>query len=68
MTYADYVKDLKEWFVNPQKRKKQLEKFSDRYGVALEDKDELIGKNIIVNVKCAFGEFYYGEVTLLEEL
>lgn len=68
MTYADYSEDLKEWFVNPQKRKKQLDKFSDRYGVALEDKDELIGKNIIVNVKCAFGKFYYGEITLLEEL
>lgn len=68
MTYADYVEDLKEWFVNPQKRKKQLEKFNERYGIPFEQKDDLIGSNIIVNVKCAFGKFYYGEITLLEEL
>jgi len=68
MTYADYVEDLKEWFVNPQKRKKQLEKFNERYGIPFEQKDDLIRSNIIVNVKCAFGKFYYGEITLLEEL
>lgn len=68
MTYADYSEELKTWFVNPQKRKKQFDKFFDRYGVSVEEKDELIGKNIIVNVKCAFGKFYYGEITLLEEL
>ena len=68
MTYADYSEELKQWFVNPQKRKKQFDKFVDRYGVSVEDKDELIGKSIIVNVKCAFGKFYYGEITLLEEL
>lgn len=68
MTYADYSEDLKEWFVNPQKRKKQLDKFHDKFGKYLEDKDELVGSKIIVNVKCAFGKFYYGEVTLLEEI
>lgn len=68
MTYADYSEDLKEWFVNPQKRKKQLDKFYDKFGKYLEDKDELVGSKIIVNVKCAFGKFYYGEVTLLEEI
>lgn len=68
MTYADYSEDLKEWFVNPQKRKKQLDKFADKFGMSLEDKDELVGSKIIVNVKCAFGKFYYGEVTLLEEI
>lgn len=68
MTYADYSEDLKEWFVNPQKRKKQLDKFGDKFGMPLEDKDELVGSKIIVNVKCAFGKFYYGEVTLLEEI
>ena len=68
MTYSDYSEDLKEWFVNPQKRKKQLDKFADKFGMPLEDKDELVGSKIIVNVKCAFGKFYYGEVTLLEEI
>ena len=68
MTYADYNEGLKEWFVNPQTHKKQLAKFKERYGVPFEEKDTLIGKNIIVNVKCAFGKFYYGEISLLEEI
>ena len=40
MTYADYSEELKQWFVNPQKRKKQFDKFLDRYGVSVEDKDQ----------------------------
>ena len=33
MQYADYLDARKEWFINPQKRKKQYEKFEEKFGI-----------------------------------
>lgn len=54
-----------QYYLNPIKQRKQLDKFEQKFGVPVEDKEELIGKEILVNVKCAFGSFYYGEVNPL---
>ena len=62
LQYADYLEVKKQWLVNPVKRNKQYEAFKNKYGVSIEDKDELLGKNIMVEVKVAFGKFPYADI------
>lgn len=62
MMYADYVESMKSWFTNPQKQKKQFEKFEDKFGVTVENGDEIVGKNIMVEIKLAFKKFTYGDI------
>lgn len=62
LQYSDYVESLKQWFVNPQKKEKQFAKFEERYGIPFEEKDKLVGKTVMVEVKLAFKKFPYGEI------
>lgn len=62
MTYGEYVDTMKQWFVDPQKKATVLEKFEKKFGRPIEDKDSLIGMDLIVEVKCAFKKFYYGDI------
>lgn len=62
LQYSKYMEALKQWFVDPQKKQKQLEKFENQYGVPFAEKDRLIGKDIMVEVKVAFQKFPYGEI------
>lgn len=61
-TYAEYLETRKEWFTNPQKKKKQFERFESKFHVPVEDKDELVGKHIMVEVKTAFGKVTYADI------
>lgn len=54
-----------DYFLNPIRKRKQLENFEETYGVPIEQKDELIGQPIKVEVKSAFKKFYYGDITYL---
>ena len=62
MTYGEYIENLKQWFVDPQKKAAVLEKFKKKFGVSIDQKDELIGMDLIVEVKCAFKKYYYGDI------
>lgn len=62
MNYSEYLEDKKMWFVNPQKKRKQYQKFEEKFHVRPEDKDELVGQKIMVEVKIAFGKFVYSEI------
>lgn len=62
MTYGEYIESMKKWFVDPQKKTAVLEKFKKKFGKSIEEKDELIGLDLIVEVKCAFKKFYYGDI------
>ena len=66
MSYSDYLKAKGEWFVNPQKRIKQYEKFQKKFGFPVEEKEKLIGKTVIVEVKKAMGKYIYAEVKPLQ--
>lgn len=62
MQYADYLEARKEWFINPQKRKKQYEKFEEKFGILVGEIEKLIGKTIMIEVKKAMGKYIYSEV------
>ncbi|UBH10110.1 hypothetical protein [Macrococcus armenti] len=62
MMYADYKEGLKDWFVNPNKRNTQYAKFEDKFGVSIENADEVVGNDIMVEVKVAFNKFAYAEI------
>ncbi|MBC6169228.1 hypothetical protein [Listeria seeligeri] len=62
MTYSDYMETMKKWFTNPQKQRKQYEKFEEKFGISIENKEELVGKDIMVEVKSAFGKFVYPDI------
>lgn len=62
MTYSDYLEEKKKFFVNPQKQKKQYEKFETKFDISVNNLEEMVGKKIMVEVKVAFGKFPYAEV------
>lgn len=62
MGYAIYQKDMNLWFTDPLKKQKQMDKFKDKFGVDISEKDTLIGHDIIVEVKIAMGKYYYGDI------
>ena len=62
LQYSKYVEDLKKWFVDPQKKEKQFAKFEEHYGVPFSEKEKLIGKDIMVEVKVAFKKWAFGDV------
>lgn len=62
MQYADFLEGRNEWFVNPQKRKKQYEKFEEKFGLLVGEIEQMVGKKVMVEVKKAFGEFIYNEI------
>lgn len=53
-----------DYFINPQKKRKQLQKFENKFGLPIERKDELIGLPIQVEIKTAFKKFAYGEISV----
>lgn len=65
-TYASYKRFTQKrgdvYYVNPVKRNNQYKWFLDTFGVPVEDKDSVIGKNIIVEVKSVFGTSFYGDI------
>ncbi|PTK84588.1 hypothetical protein [Staphylococcus haemolyticus] len=62
MTYSTYLEAKKQFIVDPIKKQKQYEKFENKFNKPIEEKDELIGQNITVEVKVAFGKFAYCEI------
>lgn len=62
MSYADYNEPRKAWFVNPQKQKRQYEKFEKKFGIHVDNKEELVGKTLMIEVKKAMGKWIYSEI------
>lgn len=62
MGYSTFLEAKNEWFVNPQKRETQYQKFEDKFHINILDKDELVGKTVMVEVKKAMGKFVYNEI------
>lgn len=62
MSYADYMESRKEWFVNPIKRDKQYQKFEDKFGISVDNLQEMKGKKIMCEVKVAFSKFPFVEI------
>lgn len=53
-----------DFFVNPQKQRRQEKRFEELFGLPLDRKDELIGLPITVKVCGAFKKFAYGEISI----
>jgi hypothetical protein len=62
MQYADYLESRKEWFINPQKRKKQYEKFEEKFDFTVGEIEKMVGKTVMVEVKKAMGKYVYSEI------
>lgn len=60
-TFGKYMESMHRWMLDPVKKSKELEKFKTKYGVPIDERDTLIGKKLIVEVKKAFSS-YYGDV------
>lgn len=62
MGYSKYDEVRNQWFVNPQQKVKQYANFEDKFGIKVEDMKDLIGKEIMVEIKLAFGTAAYAEI------
>lgn len=61
-TFGKYLESNGSWFLDPQKRDREFAKFEEKYLVPVEERDSLVGHTIMVEVKCAFGTHYYGDI------
>lgn len=61
-TFGTYIKDMNSWYVDPQKKEREFDKFKSKYGVSVEDRDQLIGHPLMVEVKTAFGTNLWGDI------
>ena len=57
-----YVEKMGQYYPDPVKKEKELKKFEEKFGVPIEDKEKLKGQKLIVEVKSAFGKFFYGDI------
>ena len=62
MQYADWLESRQEWFVNPVKKKKQYDKFAEKFQMPVEEIESMVGKNVLVEVKKALGKYIYSEI------
>lgn len=62
MNYSKFLEHNKTWFVDPIKRTNVYEKFQKKFGVPVEQADSIVGKEIMVEVKVAFGTHFYGDI------
>ena len=60
-TTSEFIKGLNKWVRDPERENRAYKRFKEIYGVEFSRKDELIGREIQVQVKKAFSS-YYGEV------
>ena len=51
INWGNYVASLKKSLPDPQKRKKQLDKFAEKFHVSFDDREELIGTDVMIEVK-----------------
>lgn len=62
MGFGIYMKGTKEWYQDPIKKESQYKKFEEKFHVPVKDKDLLIGHPLMVEVKSAFGNNFYGDI------
>jgi uncharacterized protein YdbL (DUF1318 family) len=48
--------------VNPVKKKKQYDKFAEKFQMPVEEIEAMVGKNVLVEVKKALGKYIYSEI------
>lgn len=61
-TFGVYLEATKEWFIDPQKKEKEYQKFEDKYHCTVDNREQLIGHPLMVEVKSAFGTHLYGDI------
>lgn len=62
MAYSKWMESLNKWLPDPNKKKKRFEDFKEKFGISIDDKDELIGKEVMFEVKKAMGKHIYVEI------
>lgn len=62
MSYSVWLDAQGKFITDPQKKIKQFEKFKDKFGVSIENKDKLVGTQVMFEVKRAMGKYIYIEI------
>ena len=62
MVYAKWVDGMKKFFINPQEKAKKMEQFKNKFGVDIENKDEIINQTVMFEVKKAGGKFIWVDI------
>ena len=66
-TTAKYVEILGKFVNDPVKEEKAKVKFKDTFGIAYDEREKLVGEEIMVEIKLAFGQFPYTEAKKFTE-
>jgi len=66
-TTAKYVEMMKQFVNDPVKEAKAKDKFEDTFGIPYEDREKLIGEEMMIEIKMAFGKYPYTEAKKFTE-
>lgn len=66
-TTAKFVEMLGKFVNDPVKEEKAKTKFKDTFGITYDEREKLVGEEIMIEVKLAFGQFPYAEAKKLTE-
>ena len=66
-TTAKYIEIIKKFVNDPVKEEKAKVKFKDTFGIAYDEREKLVGEEIMVEIKLAFGQFPYTEAKKFTE-
>lgn len=61
MTYSTYVESMKQWFTNPLEKQKKYDKFLEKFGIHIENKEDLIGKELMIEIRQT-GKYPWAEI------
>lgn len=58
MTFAQYIQSKKAWYPDPQKKVNTFARFEKKFGIPVEQAEQLVGQRLLVECKKAFNSFY----------
>lgn len=61
-TTGQYLEGKKQWFRDPQREAREIKKFEEKYDCKITEADSLVGLPIIVEVRQAFGQNFWGDI------
>lgn len=62
MRYSKWFDSMKKYIPNPVEKQKKYDKFYEKFGIHIENKEDLIGKDLVIEIRVAAGKHPYAEI------
>lgn len=62
MSWSNYVESEKKFFIDPHKKQKKIDEFESKFHIPFEDREQLVGTDVMVEIKLAFKKWTYVDI------